>query len=61
MEATQTRRTYRVREVVQLTGLSKTTVQRLVKTGDLHAVRVGDCILIPSESLDALLGERHSR
>jgi excisionase family DNA binding protein len=50
------RLTYKVKEAIEASGLSRTTLYGLIKTGKLAAVRVGRRVLIPREALHALLG-----
>jgi len=52
------RRTYRVAEVVQSTGVPKATIYRWIAEGLLPAIRVNRVILIPARALDALLNEK---
>lgn len=49
------RRSYTVREVEDITGLSHTTVHGLLKSGALESVRVGRRRLILADSIERLL------
>jgi len=51
------RRGLRVRELAASLGLSRSTVYRLVASGQLRAVRLGRrTIVVPADELDRLLG-----
>jgi len=49
--------TYRVREVVAATGLSKGKVHQLIGAGRLQVVRLDGVVLIPRAALERLLNE----
>lgn len=53
--ATEQRRAYKVEEVAELLGLSRNTVFRLLKAGDLKSIKVGGSRRITVEQLDAYL------
>jgi excisionase family DNA binding protein len=46
---------YRIDEAVEMTGIGRTTMYKLVSDGKLRVVRVGGCTLIPADELKALL------
>ena len=48
--------TVRISTAVELTGISRSRLYELIRSGDLQAVRVGRCTLIPYRSLKALTG-----
>ena len=47
--------TYRVREVVALTGLSKSTVCRLIASGELPSLKVHGVRLVRAAALSSFL------
>ncbi|WP_182049503.1 helix-turn-helix domain-containing protein [Changpingibacter yushuensis] len=47
---------YTVAEVAELTRVSRMTVYRMVHSGDLPAVRVGNSYRVPKPAVDELLG-----
>ena len=49
------RKVYRVREAMNVTRLSRSTIYKLLETGQLSRVKIGSCTLIPAEEVDALL------
>jgi excisionase family DNA binding protein len=51
-EPSADRLAYRLPDVARLTGLSLTTVQRLVAEGHLPAVRVGRAVLVRRQDLE---------
>ena len=54
--------TYRVNEVLAMTGLSRSTLYRLVARGELPLVKVCGRTLIARDALEAMLRRmRHSR
>ncbi|MAK83978.1 helix-turn-helix domain-containing protein [Phenylobacterium sp.] len=54
--------TYRVNEVLAMTGLSRSTLYRLVARGELPLVKVCGRTLIARDDLEAMLRRmRHSR
>lgn len=55
MSDRESRKSYRPREVVEVTGLSISTVNRMLKDGRLPSVRLGGCVLVPAAELDRLL------
>lgn len=44
-----------VKEVAAATSLSKTTIHRLLGTGDLRSVKIGRARRVPASALDAYL------
>lgn len=53
-----TRLTYSISEVVEATGLSKSTVIRHIKAGDLPSALVGGRRLIRASDLERFIDER---
>jgi len=49
------RKTYKVNEVAQSLGLSRTTIYKLIGQGQLQSIKLGASMLIAAESVDALL------
>ena len=49
------KRTYSVREVAEILGVSKSTAYECVRTGQLPAVKLRSRILVPVEAVEALL------
>lgn len=49
------RKTYKVNEVVQLLGISRTTIYKLIGQGRLRRIKLGASTLIAADSVDALL------
>jgi len=49
------RRTMRVSEAQRSLGLGKTTIHKLLKTGQLKSVKIGGARRIPVEAIEALL------
>lgn len=47
---------FTVAEVAELTRVSRMTVYRMVHSGDLPAVRVGNSYRVPKSAVDELLG-----
>lgn len=47
---------YTVAEVAELTRVSRMTVYRMVHSGDLPAVRVGNSYRVPKPAVEELLG-----
>jgi excisionase family DNA binding protein len=47
-----------VEEAARLTSLSPRTIRRYVRSGRIQAARVGRRVLVPLESLRALVQER---
>ena len=47
---------YSIAEVGKILGISRITVYKRVKKGEIHAVRIGRSYAIPSRSLDHILG-----
>ncbi len=45
------KRYYRVDEVAAYFSVSDRTIYRLIDTGDIKAIRLRDCIRVPSEEL----------
>lgn len=46
----------KLRDVMEITGLSDPTVRRLIRSGEIRAVRVGRQWLIPADEYDRLAG-----
>jgi excisionase family DNA binding protein len=49
------RRAYRISEATSTFGLSKTTLYKLIKSGQLRSVKVAGCRVIPADAIEALL------
>lgn len=47
---------YRVRELVDMTGLSESTIRRWIASGTLETVHVGRSIFVTPNSVHALFG-----
>jgi excisionase family DNA binding protein len=54
------RRAYHVREAVSAFGLSKTTLYKLIKSGQLQSVQVAGRRLIPADAIEALLSNSNA-
>lgn len=52
------RMAYRVDEVISETGLKRTTIYKLMRSGQLGRIKVGSCTLIPADDVNALLQKR---
>ena len=50
------RRFYRVRQITEITGLSKGHVYQALKQGQLKGLKLDGVLLIPAESFEAWLG-----
>ena len=48
---------YQINEAVRVSGLSRTTLYELMKTGQLKTVLVAGRRLVPAENLKALLSD----
>lgn len=48
---------YSIHETARMLGLSRDTIHRLIRRGDLARVKVGSRTLIPSRSIHELLDE----
>ena len=56
------RLTYRVSEVARLTGLPRSTIYGLLRSGMLECIQVGRGVLVPADELEAFLERnRHRR
>lgn len=53
------RKTYKIPEVAQTLGLGRTTINKLIREGELQKIKLGATTLISAESVDALL-QRHA-
>lgn len=51
---------YRIPEVADMLRLHRASVYRLVKRGDLKAVRIGSSLRIPARELERLLEQAES-
>lgn len=52
---------YTIPEVCEILRVSRTTLWRLTRAGDLYAVKVGQSMRYPRETIDAhMLGERYN-
>jgi excisionase family DNA binding protein len=54
-EARPPRRAFRMSEVGELISVSEREVYVLIKQGELHAIRVGRLVLVPSSAIDEFL------
>lgn len=50
-------RTYSVREVAEILGVSKSTAYECVRSGQLPAVKLRSRILVPIEAVEAFLAQ----
>ena len=50
----------RISEAVRLTGLSRSRVYELMKSGDIEFVKVGGSTLIPFDSLRAFIDRKRT-
>ncbi len=50
-----TRKTYRVEEVAEMLGVSRSAAYNLVGEGYIRAVRAGRLILIPAEAVEEFI------
>jgi excisionase family DNA binding protein len=48
----------RIRRAVQLTGLSRTKIYQLIKSGEIEIIKIGSVTLIPFEALERLIQSR---
>ncbi|MGH7358551.1 MAG: helix-turn-helix domain-containing protein [Acidimicrobiia bacterium] len=60
-ESFATARFLTVQEVAELMRVSTMTVYRLIKSGELPAVRVGRSFRVRDEDVDAYLGARYNQ
>lgn len=51
------RRAYRPKEIAQMTGVPEDTVRFWIRNGNLPSVKIGRCVFVPAEAVDALLPE----
>ena len=49
---------YTVKETASLLSIHWSTVYRLIKSGELNAIRVGRAVRIPEEALDSFMTPR---
>jgi len=49
------RKAYKVNEVAEALGLSRTTIYKLINLGELKRIKLGASTLISADSVDALL------
>jgi len=52
----QTRQAYRVKETAEILGVTRATVRRWIKLGDLAATKVGGTPLIAKSEINRVLG-----
>lgn len=57
MDETQAQRFYRVRQIMEMTGISKGKVFQALRSGRLKGLKLDGVLLIPAESLDAWLAQ----
>lgn len=48
--------TVRIREACRLTGIGRSKMYELIASGDIQTIKVGSMTLIPTASLERLLG-----
>lgn len=48
---------YRITDAARVLGIGRSSIFKLLKEGKLRRVRIGTLVLIPRDSLEALLGE----
>lgn len=46
--------------VAKLLGISRQTVDRLIRSGELRAIKIGRRVLIPDDALDALIALKYA-
>lgn len=46
--------------VAEMLGVSRQTIDRLIRRGELHAIRLGRRVLIPDDALDALISAKYA-
>lgn len=49
------RKTYKINELVQMLGISRTTIYKLISEGELKRIKLGASTLIVAESVESLL------
>lgn len=49
------RMTFKINEVAELLGISRTTIYKLIGQGELQRIKVGATTLIAATSVDSLL------
>ncbi|WP_157132309.1 helix-turn-helix domain-containing protein [Roseobacter sp. AzwK-3b] len=47
---------YRIKELCQASGLGRTTIYKLIRSGRLKVVRIGGCTIVTASSAETLLG-----
>ncbi|MBO9518481.1 MAG: helix-turn-helix domain-containing protein [Porphyrobacter sp.] len=52
------RKAYRVNEVAAALGIGRSTIYKLIETGELRRIKIGANSLIPVADVDALLQRR---
>ena len=52
--------TVRIPEAIRLTGIGRSKLYDLIASGDLEAVKIGTCTLIPMASLHSLIARSKS-
>ncbi len=50
------RRAYQINEATAAYGLSRTTIYKLISSGELRTVKIGGRRLIPVDAIEALIG-----
>lgn len=55
------KRTYEVKEIAQILGISRTTAYKVIREGYFQSVRVGSCIRISKASFDHWLDSHQER
>lgn len=57
---TETRLSYRPNEAARALGISRDTVFKLLASGDLRSLKIGQARLIPADSLRDFLADREA-
>jgi len=52
-----TRRTYTVREVAEMLGISRSTAYECVRRGEIPSLKLGGRVVISRTAFEAILGE----
>jgi excisionase family DNA binding protein len=55
------RRLYRVREVAESWGLSKSKIHQMISDGQIPSVRIGRSVRIPARVVEAYLNQAESQ
>lgn len=60
-ERTEPGRLLTIDQTAAALGVGRTTTRKLVRTGQLEAVRVGRCVRVPADAVDELVGRLRRR